>query len=104
MVLRILSFLIGAGVVLSVTPASATKTLQFGGHTWTTRSGNGLGPGPNNWSDDNVWIDSNGYLHLKIAHAADGSWSVAQMTSTDLFDFGRYQIYVIGRIDQFDPN
>lgn len=80
----------------------AVTTLNFSGYTWNVRSGQG-GPGPNNWRSGNVWVDSNGYLHLKISYL-NGKWYAAEVTSRKFFGFGRYQFQVIGRVDQFDRN
>jgi len=40
------------------------KEIQFGGYTWTVRTGRG-GPGPNAWDENNVWLDSATNLHLE---------------------------------------
>ena len=44
------------------------RTVSFAGCEWTVKTGDNIGPGPNDWSDDtgNVWIDGIGRLHLKI--------------------------------------
>src|SRR5437868_5795598 len=53
-------------------PAATPKTIQFANYTWQVRSGSG-GPGPNHWADTNVWVDSDGFLHLKITNVG-GTW------------------------------
>ena len=42
-------------------------TISWAGHTWDVRSGTG-DPGGNNWSSssNNVWVDAQNNLHLKI--------------------------------------
>lgn len=76
--------------------------IKFGGYTWTVRSGEG-GPGPNRWSERNVWLDAAGNLHLKLAR--DGTnWSCAEVTMTQRLGFGRYQFQTLGRVDQLDEN
>ena len=50
----------------SVTNANA-KTLTFAGEQWVVKNGVAA-PGPNNWSEDNAWVDSLGQLHLKISY------------------------------------
>ena len=42
----------------SVTNANA-KTLTFAGEQWVVKNGVAA-PGPNNWSEDNVWVDELG--------------------------------------------
>jgi hypothetical protein len=78
------------------------KEIQFGGYTWTVRSGRG-GPGPNVWDESNVWLDSSTNLHLKISQR-DGKWSCAEITMRKRLGFGRYQFQLSGRIDRFDDN
>jgi hypothetical protein len=82
--------------------AQESKTLFFSGYEWTVRSNPG-GPGPNEWKEENVWVDGNGWLHLKIS-VQDNMWSCAELYTTRRFGFGKYQFEVIGRIDQLDDN
>jgi len=83
------------------------REITFSGKQWTVRnSGTSTsGPGPNYWSDftDNVWLDANGYLHLKITHVGD-KWYCPEVTTKDKFGLGEYQFWLIGRIDDFDPH
>ncbi len=76
---------------------------MFAGRTWTVKSGNEIGPGPNNWSEDNAWVDSTGQLHLKI-NLVSGKWYCAEVYSNDRLGFGKYQWYVVARLDKFDKN
>ena len=85
------------------TPIASNGTIQFSGYEWDVRDGGLSGPGPNRWEAQNVWLDENGDLHLKVALTAEG-WSCAEVTMTQSLGFGRYQFQVIGRVDQLDPN
>lgn len=78
------------------------KTINFSSHVWEVRSGDG-GPGPNHWSSNNVWVDQDGHLHLKITQQ-NGIWYCAELFTTTSMGFGEYEFYVINRIDLFDPN
>jgi hypothetical protein len=91
-----------AGLFLALGLSTQAKDIQFGGYTWTVRSGRG-GPGPNTWDQNNVWLDSATNLHLKISHR-DGNWSCAEITMTKRLGFGRYQFQTTGRIDRLDDN
>ena len=51
------------------------KHIEFGGYTWTVKSGRG-GSGPNEWDENNVWLDASTNLHLKISQGY-GKWSCA---------------------------
>ncbi|HLV80643.1 MAG TPA: glycoside hydrolase family 16 protein [Chthonomonadaceae bacterium] len=88
----------------SVQAAKApATTLRFSGYVWNIRQAGTGGPGPNQWDPANVWVDSAGQLHLKIADNG-GQWTCAELWTQKRLGFGRYQFDVIGRIDQFDPN
>jgi hypothetical protein len=91
---------VAAAMALACLSAHAA-TVSFGGYTWDVRTGGG-GPGPNNWSAGNVFVDADG-LHLKISHV-NGSWSCAEVTMTRSLGFGEYQWEVTGRPDLFDRN
>lgn len=61
------------------------------------------GPGPNPWSASNVWVDSKGYLHLKVSQK-DGKWSCAEIWTTEPLGFGTYECHTVGRVDKLDQN
>ncbi|CEK12235.1 glycoside hydrolase family 16 protein [Legionella hackeliae] len=81
---------------------SYAKTIEFSNLTWETREGFG-GVGANNWASNNVWVDSNGWLHLKITNI-NGKWYCAEIFTTTKLGFGQYWFYTIGKVDNLDPN
>ncbi len=83
-------------------PVFAEKSLTFSGYEWTVKNAPLMGPGPNAWDENNVWLDDAGRLHLKISQR-DGKWQCAELYSKQRFGFGRYQWQIVGRTDQFDP-
>lgn len=83
-------------------PLAAEKIVRFSGYDWIVSDYSG-GPGPNVFSKANAWVDSNGYLHLKISKR-NGQWYCASVNTIKRFGLGTYQFKVIGAIDQFDPN
>jgi len=83
--------------------AASAATLQFSGFAWTVRTSDHGGPGPNDWDGRNVWVDAEGFLHLKL-QARDGKWSCAEVSTVNRFGFGRYQFQVKGPLDRLDPN
>jgi hypothetical protein len=89
-------------LLLTLSMRATAKDIEFGGYTWTVRSGQG-GPGPNSWLENNVWLDSETNLHLKIA-LRDGKWSCAEVTMHKRLGLGRYQFKTRGRLDQLDDN
>jgi hypothetical protein len=80
------------------------RTLEFSGCTWNVRSGYG-GPGPNTFSDsqENVWIDDKGYLHLRILHP-NNVWTCAEVYTTHYTQYGLHKFVVSGNIDSLDAN
>ena len=92
----------------AATRATAASTISFSGYTWTVRTETGTSdPGPNYWSNSssNVWVDSNGYLHLKIRKdASTGRWLCSEIYSTQSFGYGSYVWEVEGRVDSLDKN
>jgi peptidoglycan/xylan/chitin deacetylase (PgdA/CDA1 family) len=84
-------------------------TINFAGKTWNVKSGQG-GPGnavgiPNNWSNttENVWVDSEGKLHLRITKR-NGEWYCAEIFSQQSFGRGKYTFYIEGRPDLFEEH
>mgnify|MGYP002079094543 CR=1 FL=1 len=55
--------------MLSAT-TTTNRQIQFSNYTWNVRINNTVqqDPGPNYYTDSsqNVYVDSNGYLHMKI--------------------------------------
>jgi len=83
---------------------NAQTSLHFSGLDWTVRSGGG-GPGPNNWSDDpgSVWVDTSGFLHMKI-HKTGDTWYCSEIYASKSFGYGEYRFDVISDVEQYDPN
>jgi hypothetical protein len=82
-----------------------TKTLQFSGYDWLVKtSDQRVGPGPNYFSDsaDNVSIDAQGQLHLRITEK-DGRWSCAEVVSSRSFGYGTYRFYLNTKAESLDP-
>ncbi len=90
----------------STAEAATTRTIQFSGYTWYVENTvQRAQPGPNYWSNSpqNVWLDANGYLHLKITYS-NGKWNCAELTCTQTFGYGTYAFYLASRMDNFDKN
>lgn len=79
---------------------ATTQTVVFSGLTWNIKSGNGLGPGPNNWNASNVTVDDAGSLHLKITYSIlAGKWECAEIWTQNSYGFGTYEWVVEGSLD-----
>jgi len=84
---------------------STAKTILFSGYEWIVKDGTALGPGPNNWAAENVWVDETGKLHLRISFNPDTkTWECSSLKTTSSLGFGTYEWLVDGRIDQLDKN
>jgi hypothetical protein len=96
-----------ANTVPAPTPCiqNVNGTFSFSGYEWNVEDSNGAieGPGKNIFDAQNVCLDSNGYLHLKITRAGN-SWHAAQLQSTQSFGLGKYQFEIWGRPDLLDQN
>jgi len=92
------------------------RIITFSGYQWGVRhvedvftpnadEDTPIGPGPNFFSltNENVWVDEQGRLHLKITHR-DGRWYCAGVTSLKSFGYGKYVFYTASRVDQLDRN
>jgi len=80
------------------------KELVFAGRTWWIKEANSrVGPGPNLFSADHAWVDTEGALHLKIDRR-DGRWRCAEVVSQEPLGYGRYTFHLASRVDQLDAN
>lgn len=76
----------------------------FSGYGWNKKaSGFPVGPGPNffSGSDNNVWLDANGQLHLKITKE-NGQWKSAEIISTANMGYGTYIFTINSNLTVFD--
>jgi hypothetical protein len=87
-------------------PSPGVRFLSFAGYDWWVKSPAGLaGPGPNYFSDstNNIFTDTNGWLHLHISHRTN-AWQCAEMVSARTFGQGNYRFEVNTPIDSLDQN
>ena len=81
------------------------RTIEFSGYEWKVKSSSGrVGPGPNYFSDskDNIEVDAQGRLHLRITQR-DGRWYCAEVISARSFGYGTYRFSVDTNFDNMDP-
>lgn len=81
------------------------RTLNFGGQSWRVKGPGVFGPGANSFSDssDQVWVDSEDQLHMRIRNSG-GVWYSSEITSEAILGYGDYQFTTIGRVDAFADN
>lgn len=88
----------------NVASRPAVGTLRFSDYEWKVKSSEGrVGPGPNHFSDKNVFVDAQGRLHLRITRR-DNRWYCAEVISQQSFGYGTYRFYLDTRVDNLDPN
>jgi hypothetical protein len=82
------------------------KVILFSGYKWNVRETRDTqGPGPNYFSQQSVWVDPAGTLHLYLhKDSLSGNWLCPEITSQQTFGFGTYNFIVEGAIDKFDKN
>jgi hypothetical protein len=87
-------------------PSPGVKFLSFSGYDWWVKSSaSTVGPGPNYFSDatNNVWTDTNGWLHLRITHRTN-AWQCAEILSARSFGPGNYRFELNSVADNLNPN
>ena len=95
---------VALAAVLTIVATAQARTIEFSGYQWEVRpSEDSGGPGPNHWDENNVSVDSNGYLHMKLTQR-NGEWYCSEVYLPQALGFGLYQFSVIGRVDTLDPN
>jgi hypothetical protein len=77
------------------------SSINWKGHSWSITSGGMAGVASGDPS--NVFVDANGYLHLRIRNNG-GAWTAAEIISTDNMGFGTYQWQIDGQVDRLDKN
>ena len=90
-----------------LTERTSPNAFHWCGYDWDVKNSGSFqfGPGPNFFSDSpqNVWVDGNGRLHLRITHR-NGQWQCAEVISRRAFGYGTYRFFVDSAVDALDPN
>jgi hypothetical protein len=80
------------------------KSVTFSGLHWLAKiSSAKVGPGPIFFSQDNVSVDAQGRLHLKITKSA-GRWQCSEIVLQETLGYGTYRFYVDSTLDKLDPS
>ena len=110
--LSLLSLFVFSGCRKEVPIATDTfvngqRILYFSGYYWLVGTSANVtqGPGPNYFSDakENVWLDADGKLHLKITNL-NNKWVCAEVSLMQSFSHGRYLFMLDSHIDNLDKN
>ena len=96
--------MIGILLIANLFLCSSDKRITWSGQQWIVKSGDNIGPGPNSWSSDNVFVDSDGNLHLQITYNRfNGEWECAALYTVNKISFGTYQWWIDSSLE-FDKN
>lgn len=88
-------------------PRPYTRRIRFSGTEWSVKESRDrrAGPGGNFFSDsdEQVWLDELGRLHLRITRR-DSRWYCAEVVSVRSFGHGTYRVILDSDADALDPN
>ncbi len=93
-------------VTYAVRVSPTARQLNFAGYGWWVKTSTGLvGPGPNYFSDstNNVWVDAQGALHMKITHT-NNVWRCAEIINDRTLGYGQYRFTVSAPVNSMDPS
>ena len=82
------------------------RWISFSGYDWWVKTSPGLvGPGPNYFSDstNNVWVDGQGRLHLRITHRSN-QWQCAEVVTKRTFGYGSYRFELDSVVNDINPS
>lgn len=80
-------------------------TITWRGVTWNVKtSRSAVGPGPNIFAKDNVWVDDSDNLHLRISKNTSNQWTCAEIVGPVTYGYGTYTFDLASRVDNLDPN
>lgn len=83
------------------------RQFNFSDYGWWVKNSAGslAGPGPCYFSDNtnNVWVDAQGSLHLKITETSN-QWQCAEIISDRSFGYGQYRCTVSTPVNSLDAN
>jgi hypothetical protein len=84
-------------------PEPAQPVIKFSGYEWSVKTTKGsVGPGPNVFGSNSVWVDEQGRLHLAIRKEG-GRWVCAEVISKESLGFGRFE-FGVHETAQLDVN
>lgn len=96
---------LGFGFLASAVIPRNAWALEFSGFQWDIKDGNEslLGPGPNRFRRENVFVDATGRLHLLIRRDRNGTWSCAEVILRQPITYGTFTMLLDTPLDTFHP-
>jgi len=85
------------------------RILEWSGFDWIAKrsvNNSSVGPGPNLFSsaEDQVFVDTEGCLHLLVKNNGNGQWLCSEMISDTSLGYGTYKFKIKSRVDNCDLN
>jgi hypothetical protein len=77
------------------------KRVTFSGYEWDVRQTPSSRGGANDYDPDNVWVDAEGALHLRLRRQGE-KWTSAELSLTRPLGYGTYE-FVAGDTSSLDP-
>lgn len=101
--------LIAASVASDRAMTTGQRKISWSGQDWYVKTSNSpiasgiVGPGSNYFSDstDNVWVDGESRLRLKILYA-NNRWNCAEISSATRLGYGTYRFRVDSQLNNID--
>lgn len=82
-------------------------SIRFSGYDWTVKvyENSTQGPGPNYFSGNerDIYIDENGYLHMKIVKRGE-KWMSTEVVADEFTGYGTYRFTIEGNMDALVEN
>ncbi len=91
----------GAGSAASAGSTTTADPSDWKGHKWKLTNGGMAGVAKGNPA--NIFVDQNGYLHLRIVNRG-GTYTASEMFSTEKMGFGTYQWQIEGALLNMDKS
>ena len=82
------------------------RTIEFAGRTWGVKNSTfPVGPGSNFFSSspNDVWVDSQGRLHLTVSFS-QGQWRSTEVVLTECLGYGTYWFTTETEVEDLDAN
>ncbi len=92
---------IGCATASSASGGGAADVLNWKGRTWNVTTGGMAGVAKGDPA--NIFVDQNGYLHLRIINRG-GAYTASELFSADRIGFGTYQWQIEGHVDKMDKS
>lgn len=96
------------GIFVALIPhiLSAQATIDFSGFRWNIKVSTSPAPPGNNFfsgSADNVFVDPQGFLHLRILQQNKG-WACVELSCDTTLSYGDFVLYPATKLDILDRN